>query len=242
MKNRPSPLHAFPLMPVWLVLCAQLAVVFPSAAATQQSVESHENIRTVVAGFVKKQTQDLPGKVDISVKTIDPRITLSACSKLEAFVPNGGKLLGNSTVGVRCAAPHGWSVFVPVQVKVRTTLVIAARPLRSGQVLQAGDLGGQAGELTQPDILTDPAQALGKVINFSIGAGQVLKQNMLREPYAVKQGQTVVLQIVDTGFRINRKGHALNNAAAGQQVRARVDSGRIVSGTVQADGIVAVRP
>lgn len=212
----------------------------PAWAGAQQN---RAEISAAVETFVRAQTSALPGQVTVKVGEIDRRIALSACPKLEAFLPPGGRLFGNSTVGVRC--PDGkktWKLFVPVHVTVTANLLIANKPLQQGQVLRAEDLASQGGELAQAGILTDPVQAVGKILKYSIGAGQVLKQDMLRAPYAVTQGQTVQLQAEGTGFRIHSEGHALNNAAEGQTVRIRLSSDQVVSGTARSDGTVEVRP
>jgi flagella basal body P-ring formation protein FlgA len=70
----------------------------------------------------------------------------------------------------------------------------------------------------------------------------VLKQDMLRAPYAVRQGQIVKIQVERQGFKINADGQALNNAAEGQAVQVKTSSNQVVSGIVQPDGTVNIRP
>ncbi len=215
------------------------AAVQQNRAAQQQS---HAEIRAAAETFVHAQTHTLPGQVTIKVSEIDRRIALPACPALEAFLPPGGQLLGNSSVGVRCTGPKPWTMFVPVQVKVSASLLIASRPLQQGHVLQDEDIASQSGELTHAGILTNPAQAVGKVLKFGVGAGQVLKQDMLRAPYAVTQGQTVQLHVEGEGFMIHSEGQALGNAAEGQSVQIRTSSGQVVSGVAKSGGMVEVRP
>jgi flagella basal body P-ring formation protein FlgA len=129
-----------------------------------------------------------------------------------------------------------------VQIKVSVNLLIASSPLQQGHVLRAEDIGNQKSELAQTGILTDPLQAIGKVLRYSVGAGQVLKQDMLRAPYAVKQGQIVQIQVERQGFKIRADGQALNNAAEGQVVQVKTSSNQVVSGIVQPDGTVNIRP
>jgi flagella basal body P-ring formation protein FlgA len=226
------------LSPRGLLLLA-MAWHVPVWAATQQS---HEEIRAAIAGFAHDQTLSLPGQVTVKVGEIDRRIALPACAEPEPFLPPGGRLLGNATVGVRCPGSNGWTLFVPVQIKVHATLLIAARPLRQGQMLSAEDLSGQNGELSQPGTLTDPAQAVGKVLKFGVGAGQALRQDMLRAPYVVTQGQTVQIQVEGGGYRIHSEGQALGNAAEGQSLRIKAASGQVISGMARPDGSVEVVP
>lgn len=202
--------------------------------------QSHAAIRDTALAFVRAQTQGLPGKVSIQVDDIDKRIVLPACSALEAFLPAGAQLNGNSSVGVRCTEKKGWSVFVPVTIKVSVNLLTVNNTLQLGQVVRAEDLGSLSSETLQPGTLTDPAQAIGKVMKFGVGRGQLLRQDMLREPYSVTQGQTVQLQIEGQGFRIRSEGKSLSNAAEGQTATARTASGQSVSGTVK-NGTIEIK-
>ncbi|MCE9549711.1 MAG: flagellar basal body P-ring formation protein FlgA [Betaproteobacteria bacterium] len=223
----------------WTLIGALLCTM-PAWGVPQQS---HVEIREIVTAFVHEQTLNLPGQVTINVHEIDRRISLPACPSLEAFLPPGGQLLGNSSVGVRCTSTkQKWTLFVPVQIKVTVNLLVASSPLQQGHVLRAEDIGNQKSELAQTGILTDPLQAIGKVLKYSVGAGQVLKQDMLRAPYAVKQGQIVQIQVERQGFKIRADGQALNNAAEGQAVQVKTSSNQVVSGIVQSDGAVHIRP
>ena len=160
MKNFFSPL-----------LPGLLLLALPAWASAHQN---HAEIRSAVEAFVRTQTSALPGQVTVKVGEIDRRIALPVCPELEAFLPAGGQLLGNGTVGVRCPADNkAWKLFVPVRVTVIASLLIANRPLQQGQVLHAEDLTSQSGELAQTGTLTDPVQAVGKILKYSIGAGQV---------------------------------------------------------------------
>lgn len=227
----------------WTLLCllhyALPAWALPALAEPQQS---HTEIVAAIENFVRAQTIAMPGKVDIRVGEIDRRIKLPACQELETFLPPGGKLIGNSTVGARCSVGSKWTIFVPVRVKISSTLLIANKPLLQGQEVRAEDLASQSGELVQASMLTDPAEAIGKVLKYSVGAGQVLKKEMLRIPFAIKEGQAVQLQVEGEGYIIKASGLALNNSAEGESARVRTTSGQVVNGVARAAGIVEVAP
>lgn len=221
-------------------------------AATAFTPQNHEAIHAAATDFLRDQVRDLPGRPEIKVGEVDKRLILPECAKLEVFLPQGAQLIGKSMLGVRCpkdalaaakqGANQGWSLFVPAQVKVSVDLVIINKPLQKGHALLAEDLSKQSGEWLQSGMLVDPALAIGKVLKYSVGAGQVLKQDMLQAPYVVMQGKPVQLQIETSGFSIHSEGRALNNGAAGQLVQIRTSSGRVVQGTARESGIVEVRP
>jgi flagella basal body P-ring formation protein FlgA len=226
-----------------LLYTVLLLAALPTQAGTQsEKLQSHAVILKAVTAFVQAQTHNLPGQVSIKVDDIDQRVKRSACPVLETFLPPGSQLLGSGMVGVRCPGEKGWSLFVPVHVTVSVDMLIANKALPQGHVLIAEDLSSQHGELAQMDILIDPAQAVGKILKYGVGAGQMLKQDMLRAPYVVTQGQMVQLQVAGTGFNIRSEGQALGNAADGQTVQVKTASGQIISGTARPGGTVEIRP
>jgi flagella basal body P-ring formation protein FlgA len=225
-------------LPLFLPFLLLLSAPAPAWAGAQQS---HAEIKDAITAFVTKETRSLPGKVTIKVSEIDPLTTRPACPKLEVFLPAGAQLLGNSTMGARCAEKN-WTLFVPVTVRVSVDQLIANKPLNQGQALRAEDLSLQNGELAQTDVLTDPAEAIGKIVKIGVGAGQVLRRDMLRPPDIIKQGQTVHLLVEGAGFNIRSEGQALNDAAQGQTVQVKTSSGQRVSGKAQPDGSVTISP
>ena len=221
-------------------------LLLASFAAQPAALQDHDALVRAVTDFVQEQVRSLPGKPTVAVEHLDTRLSLSACPAPQLFVPPGGHLLGHGSVGVRCGKPVSggapWTIYVPVQVTLRTVMLVARRPLFAEKVLTADDVATQEGEATRPDILTDPAQVLGKVLKQGIGAGQLIRQDMIREPYAVRQGQSVQVQVEGRGFRISTEGQAMGNAAEGQNVQIRMASGRLVAGTAGVDGTVKVTP
>jgi flagella basal body P-ring formation protein FlgA len=225
---------------LWLVLLASL--LLGASAAQAAAPQSHAKIREVALAYLQTQTQTLPGKVSLQIGDIDSRTVLRACTALEAFTPSGSQLIGKTSIGVRCNEKPVWSVFVQASIRVSADMLVANRPLAQNTVLSANDFSLQNGELGQPGILIDPAQAIGKTLKFAIGAGQVLRQDMLRAPFVVTQGQTTEVRVRSEGFSVRSSGQALNNGAEGQTVQVRMASGQVVSGTVATDGSVEVRP
>ncbi|MBT9613950.1 MAG: flagellar basal body P-ring formation protein FlgA [Burkholderiales bacterium] len=199
-------------------------------------------IRQTAEGYAKQQTAQLPGQVTITLGAIEP-VQFPACAKLQAFLPLGAKLWGNSTVGVRCAAGAEWSLYVPVTVRVQGSVVVAARPLASGKLLAAEDVVLQNAELTQlpSGVVSDANEVVGKTLSVGVGAGHALRQDMLRAPLVIRQGQAVKLVAQGQGFKVSSEGRALANAAAGQTVQVKAQNGQTVSGIARADGSVEVQ-
>lgn len=224
------------------VLAITDAASTPLSPYSSPGAQNHAYIMNVVDDFMRQQTAALPGKVTYQIDNMDQRIRLAECDRLEAFLPVGSQLIGKTSVGVRCMKKNGWSVLVPVHIRISLNLLVSARQLPSGHTLQSEDLASRTIDASRIEGLTDPKQVLGQVLRHGIGAGQVLRENMLRPPYSVIQGQDVQLAIQGNGFSIIGEGVALNNAGEGQDVRVRVGSKRVIGGIARANGTVEIEP
>lgn len=221
-------------LPLWFAL-ALAVVAGPARAETDPLLDVAER-------HLRLQTQGLPGKVTITLGSLDPRTKLPPCTAHEAYTPAGARLMGKTHVGVRCLGPNVWNVLVPVHIRVSCSYVTTAKPLGAGQVVQPDDLlilEGDLGNLPT-GIVTDPARAVGKTLRNSLGAGQPLRSDQLLAPLVIRQGQTVRLVSRGAGFAVSGEGKAVNNAAEGQVAQIRMPSGQVVSGIATADGSAEV--
>jgi flagella basal body P-ring formation protein FlgA len=221
------------------LLTTIMAAVSLNAAELRQDPAQIDN---AAESFLKRETRGLPGQVTIEVGKVDTRVTLAACTRLQTFFPAGSRAWGQTTVGVRCAAPSAWTIYVTASVKVSASYLIAARPLALGQEIAAVDISAQQGELTQlpAGVLTDASQAIGRRLANGVQAGQPLRRDAIREPPAVVQGQLVALIVNGPGFRISSEGHSLGKAPQGERVQVKTESGAVVSGIVRPGPVVEV--
>lgn len=244
---------AHPLAPALLrgLVCA--GALLASAGAIAQNVaaqpapsamprQDHAVLRQTVQQFLAVQTAGLPGKVTITPGPIDARLNLPACAAPEAFLPNGGRAWGRTTVGLRCSVPAPWTIYVAATVHVEGEYIAAAVPLAQGQSIGPSDVATLHGDLTSlpPGVITDPGQAVGQVAARSFAVGMPLRQDGLRTQQAVQSGQQVRLVSAGPGFQVTTEGRALGNGNAGQVVQARTPNGQVVSGIARLGGIVEV--
>lgn len=224
-----------------------LPLILPSAVSAAASApaaarQDPHAVQQAVLSFLQMQSIGLPGEVEITSGTIDGRLALPACTALKPSLPPGTRPWGNTTVMVRCTAPHSWTIYVRATVKVVAEYLVSTRPLRQGQVIDASDLTNRKGDLTQlpPGIVTDWNQAIGRTLGGSLPFGSPLRQDMLRAQTAVIQNQTVKLVSSGRGFSVSAEGKALTHATEGQPVTVRSASGAVVSGIARAGAIVEV--
>ncbi|MDD5247928.1 MAG: flagellar basal body P-ring formation chaperone FlgA [Rhodocyclaceae bacterium] len=199
-------------------------------------------VRKAVEDYLRVQTKGLPGQVSYTVGAIDPNNNLAACAALEVAMAPGARAWGRTTVAVRCVQANGWSMFVPVQIRVVADYLVTARPIAQGQVVRDADIVRQNGDLADlpTGILTAAEQAVGHTATMSVPAGRPLRADMLRQAFVVQQGQSVKVVSRGPGFQVANEGRALNNAAEGQVVQVRLGNSQVVSGIARAGGIVEV--
>lgn len=211
----------------------------------QASIEGPQlaQIYKSVDALLRSQTAGLPGKVNFTLGTIDSRLKLAPCAATEAFMPPGARLWGNFSVGVRCSGVNPWTIYVPVSLKILTGVVVAARALAQGQILEPADMTMQEADLGQlPNaVITDPNQALGRIPTLGVAPGQPLRRDLLRSRPVIQQGQSVSLRVQGSGFRVSAEGKAVTNAAEGQIAQVRTPSGQTVSGIARPGGIVDIK-
>jgi len=217
-----------------------LVLLMPGIVRASTDWETPGTLSQVVESYARSQTTDLPGKVRIGIGAIDPRLRLPRCTQPMPFQPPSNRLWGNSTVGIRCHAPSPWTIYVPVTINVMAGIVATARPLSQGHLLTVTDLVVRDGDLTQlpAGVLTDTRQAAGQLLAVAVPSGTPLRGDMLRAPLVVIKGQKVRVLVQGRGFSVNAEGIALSSATVGQPVSVRTQSGRIVSGTAQGEGVV----
>jgi flagella basal body P-ring formation protein FlgA len=224
---------------------ALLALLLAAPLALAQAPAARQNpaaLAGVAEQYLKTQAAGLPGEVKVKIAPLDPRISLPACPAPEAFQQPGARAWGKTTVGVRCTAPTAWTIFVQAQVSVVADYVAAAVPLAQGQPIEPGQLVLLKGDIAaMPNgIITDMAQAVGRMPLVSLPSGMPLRLDTLKSRPVVQQGQAVRLVSNGSNFSVSSEAKALGTAGEGQVVQVRTSSGSVVSGTARPGGVVEV--
>jgi flagella basal body P-ring formation protein FlgA len=222
-----------------LLLTSSLAQPAPAPAPQRQDLAA---LKTVVEQYLLAQSAGLPGEASIEVGAIDPRMSLAACPAPQAFQQPGARPWGKTTVGVRCAAPSAWTVYIQARVSVQGEYVAAAVPLAQGQPIQQSQLVLMKGDLAaMPNgVVTDMAQAVGRSSTVSLPSGAPLRLDALKSKPVVQQGPLVRVVSAGAGFKVSAEARAIGTAAEGQVVQVRTPAGAIISGVAQAGGLVEV--
>ena len=224
----------------WMVavlvgLCAGMAQAQTSAEIEALSLRWAEDaLRSDAA---------LPLRMQVQIGKLDSRLQLAACAKIEPYLPAGTRLWGRTRLGLRCVqGPKAWNVFLPVTVQAFGPAWVLATNVRQGDVLTADDaMLAEVDWAEQASPVVANQQAwLGHEAARHLPAGQALRQNMLRPPELFAMGAQVKVLVSGSGFSVASSGRAMAAGAEGANVRVRMDNGRLVSGVVNAQGVVEV--
>lgn len=238
-------IHDISLWGSFSAMCLLLLISTGHAHAKEVSqtakLQDISSIKSHVEQFLIRETQGIPGEVNIQVGQIDRHMKLAPCASIEPFLPPGSRAWGKTTVGVRCASPV-WTIYIQSKIQVTGEYLATAQPLKQGHVVSEQDLMFITGDLTAlpPSIITEKNIAIGQTVATSMSAGAILRQDMLRKPTVVKQGQAVRIISSGKGFSVTAEGRALTNASDGQVVQAKTGNGTVISGVARAGGEVLV--
>ncbi len=212
------------------------------ATNTQTAKQDLAILKAKIVEFLETQAIGYPGKVTVSAGAIDPSLRLASCPDAQVFLPAGSRAWGKTSVGVRCNAPGVWTIYVQATVNVAAQYLVAAVPLAQGHTVTSQDLIFETGDLTQlpAGIFTSLDQAVGHTVNISMNAGTVIRQEMLKVPPVVQQGQMVMITTTGKGFSVSAEGQAMTKANEGQVVQVKVASGQVVTGIARQGGLIEV--
>lgn len=221
-----------------------LALLWPVVAPADAGIEPLPALVAAAEHFLAQQAAGDFSRHEITISSPDPRLKLAACDRpLVAFLPPGGQLWGNTSVGVRCAGSKPWTVYLTAAVKGMRKVVVLRRAVPRGAMLSPGDLALEEREVTdRPDAyLYDIDRAAGMIAKRALATHAVLSATMLGAPLLVRRGQQIILLARTAGLEVRMSGTALSDGAEGEVVRCKnAASNRIVEGLVIRPGVIQV--
>ncbi|MCC6473518.1 MAG: flagellar basal body P-ring formation protein FlgA [Burkholderiales bacterium] len=222
-------------------LGAALAATALAAAAAAPAAHEGDALGAIRL-YLEKEATGLPGRTEISVGSLDSRVNLTPCSRVEPFLPPGARPWGRLMVGLRCLDPQDWTAWLPVEVRVFAPALVAAVSLSAGRTPAPGEVRMAEVDLTRErSVLTSLEQLQDRVLTRALPAGQVLRADQFRLRPAVSQGDSVKVVYRGQGFTVSTDARALGEAMSGQTLRVQTGSGKVLTGTVQAGRVVEVR-
>ena len=221
------------------------ALLMFTASATAGELQDHRSIQATAETFIAGVVHSSHGaEPTVTAGSLDSRLRLTRCDvPLEAFQPGGSRMLGNTTVGVRCTGSKSWTLYVPVSVSLFGDVVVAARPLPRNHLLTAADL-----KLARRDLAEIPCmqpgqvdELVGKQAGRNIALDTAISSPLVKEPLAVRRGQRVSLVAAAGGLEVRRTGEAMSDGTTGERIKVRnLRSKRVIDGIVKSATTIQV--
>jgi flagella basal body P-ring formation protein FlgA len=182
-------------------------------------------------------------RVTVEVGTLDPRLTLALCARVDPYLPAGTPAWGRTRLGLRCTDGRArWNVYLPLTVQVVAPAIVAAVALPAGTPLTDA-------QLKRVDIdwsassspLFDQVQpVVGRSLTRPLAAGQAVQSAQLQARQWFAPGDTVRIQASGPGYAITGEGQALGPGVEGKSVRVQTENGRVLLGKPIGDRCVEV--
>lgn len=229
----------------WLQLLLLAVLCSPVNAQTVAMLwQSTDEISRVAEDFLRDRVTQGDQRVEPQAGKLDARLQLPKCSEaLEPFLRRGTEIRQRTIVGVRCNGQRPWKMYVPVDVVVTGTVLVASRMLPKGHVLAAGDFAIAERDISrlQGGYMTDAAQLQGQRLKQPVPGGRVITPSVLQADPVVRRGQTVTLLVQQDALSIRMSGTALMDGVRNQRIRVENhNSRRVVEGLVRSRELVEV--
>jgi flagellar basal body P-ring formation protein FlgA len=218
------------------VLLGGFAMAEPLPTASFETAAAIHDL--VTAAVSPRLAAFKDASVEIEIGAFDPRLRLPACPAADIELPPVNHAL--MTAKVSCAAPV-WTLYVPVRLHAWIDAVVAAVNLMPETTLGSADLTrGRVDLLAQSGgLLTDPAEAAGKVLRVGLPAGAPVLSPFLEAPVVIHRGQKVLLTLDADTMTIRAPALALEDGRVGQSIEVEnPDSKKTIRATVVDDGSV----
>lgn len=221
------------------------AAASPIAATPVDAVESLASIRATAQSYVRTLLPANVQEATIEVGSLDNRLHLAHCpqKELSASLPPGLLLQARSMVGVTCAGPVHWTVYVPVTVETRVKVLVLSHAVGRDARLTPADVTVESRRGAGPGTayLTAPGELANKTLKRPLAAGTILAIDMFTPDLLVHRGQQVTLLSSGGALEVRASGRALADAGAGARIQVQnLSSLRVVEGVVESSDVVRI--
>jgi flagellar basal body P-ring formation protein FlgA len=216
-----------------------------SAASEANDIESLAVIRSTAEAYVKSLISSGKGQNTVSVGALDGRLRRAHCParELSASLPPGMTLQARSTIGVTCAGPVQWTVYVPVTVESTVDVLVLTHAVNRDARLSASDVTIERRRTAGPGnmFLTSPSELNGRTARRPLAAGTTLAVDMFTADLVVRRGQQVTLLSSGGMIEVRASGRAMADGAEGARIQVQnLSSMRVIEGVVESADLVRI--
>lgn len=179
-----------------------------SASASAGNYETYAHLNDIASAFVHK---NIPIEADeqVSVRLGDAAydLRLTQCkSDINISLPaesNGQKI---NTLEMTCSSQPSWHVYVPVDMKVLTRVVVAKENIPSKSAISEDmlDYAFRDKNTLYSGYFKDTKEIINQESVSTLAAGSVLNKHVIRQPIIINRNQIVSI--------VSRHGHIMVSA------------------------------
>ncbi|MFH1035749.1 MAG: flagellar basal body P-ring formation chaperone FlgA [Pseudomonadota bacterium] len=227
-----------------------VSVYIPEQVSVERSSQrlSNQDLEQLYTKAVSQRLGEMARQADIHDIVTGRELVLPA-----GEVTTQARVVGGQTGDIGGRVPVTIDVYVDgnKETQVRAVgsvdlygqVVVAARPLMSGQTLAPEDMDLRRVNLREagPGVVSDPGQLLGYRARFPIAAGTPLDSRRLEQAPMIHTGDVVTMVYSGQGIRVTAKGKAEQTGFLNSRIRLiNLASKRGVWGKVVDTGTVEV--
>lgn len=230
------------------IIIATIFMILPLVASGQSRRANRELSPAQVQRLASEAVGDvLPDGLDLqevrwNQRMRVPRGELDAVAYLEGDEPIRGRLRARVEFLVNDESYR--TIRVRLLVRDRRQVVVATRGLRPGDVIGANDV-----TLREPPpgvYIRNPHRELedvvGNVVSQSLDSGEVVEENEVRPPAAVRRRERIRIVARVNGIEVIAQGEPLEDGAVGDIIRVTcLSTRRSLEARVVGPGVVEVR-
>ncbi|MBT3203469.1 MAG: flagellar basal body P-ring formation protein FlgA [Gammaproteobacteria bacterium] len=211
------------------------------AKAERQSLTS---ISIQAEYFLADYTYESPYEARFVLSLLDKRLNLKPCAQsLDIKFTRSQKVMGNTSLTIRCKAPVNWQIHLPVRIDIYDDIAVTKTPLIKGQSIDAKSIHFRKKKIT--DLHQGYFRKIDSLDRLqakrNLSSNSILNSANVAAKHLVTSGQTVTILLKINGLQIKSTGLALQSASLGQLVKVRnKQSNKIIEGTVSSEGQVSV--
>jgi len=246
MKRKPTENRRYQMELVSLFVALTL-ITWISTAIGQEvaSVEPTEAIRAAAESFVRSQLPQDASIAGVTAGALDSRLRLVRCTGgMHGHLPPGAALQARAMVGVSCEGPVRWTVYVPVTVESRISVLVLKHPVARDARLTMEDVTVEARKVTgigTTAYLSDAKDLQARSAARPLPMGAALTVDMLKADMVIRHGQDVTLIAAAAGIEVRATGRAMADAAVGARLKVQnLSSMKVVEGVVEGPDLVRV--
>lgn len=199
-----------------IIIASFLIFSFPSSAIAEtdssirklHGTELNQFIANYASSHIPHQDDET---VEASVTKLKQNIILPACPA-DIDIAISKQTMGGipSSVTLSCQEQPQWNIFIPINVKILTNVIVANRQISSGETITANDITfeKQDKNLLNNGFFKDEKLVVGQIARYSINTGVALTKNNVKPLPIIKNNQTITLIVKTGGIEIQMLGIA----------------------------------